>query len=82
MNECFPDKTRIAREIMSYLSARPDAQYTLDGIVQWWMGEQKSNQHTTLAKEVIADLVTQGLIEKIRIEGQTSYYRIRTKHRE
>jgi len=82
MNKCFPDKTRIAREIISYLSAHPDAQDTLDGIVQWWLGEQKSDQHTTIAKEVLADLVTQGLIQKFRIEGQTSYYRIRPKHRE
>jgi hypothetical protein len=82
MNGCFPDKARIAREIISYLSAHPDAQDTLDGIVKWWLRDQKTDQHTTLAKEVLADLVTQGLIEKIRMEGQTPYYRIRPKHKE
>jgi hypothetical protein len=82
MNECFPDKARIAREIISYLSAHPDAQDTLDGIVQWWLRERKSNQHTTLVKEVLADLVTQGLIEKNQKEGETPYYRIRPKHKE
>jgi len=81
MNECFPDKSRIAREILSYLSAHHDAQDTLDGIVQWWLRERKSDQHTTLVKEVLGDLVTQGLIEKIRIEGQTPYYRIHPKHK-
>ena len=81
MNECFPDKSRIAREILSYLSARPDAKDTLDGIVQWWMRERKSDQHATLVKEVLGDLVTQGLIEKIRIEGQSPYYRVHHKHK-
>jgi len=82
MNGCFPDKARIARDIIFYLSAHPDAQDTLDGIVQSWLREHKSDQHTTLVKEVVADLVTQGLIEKIRVEGQTPYYRIRPKHKE
>jgi hypothetical protein len=81
MNQCFPDKSRIARDILSYLSAHPDAQDTLDGIVQWWLRERKSDQHMTLVKEVLGDLVTQGLIEKIRIEGQTPYYRMRHKHK-
>jgi hypothetical protein len=81
MNECFPDKSRIAREILSYLSAHHDAQDTLDGIVQWWLRERKSDQHTTLVKEVLGDLVTQGLIEKIRIEGQSPSYRMRLKHK-
>jgi hypothetical protein len=81
MNECFPDKSRIAREMLSYLSAHPDAQDTLDGIVQWWLRERKSDQHTTLVKEVLADLVTQGLVEKIQTEGQTSHYRMRPKHK-
>jgi hypothetical protein len=81
MNECFPDKAQIAREILSYLSAHPDAQDTLDGIVQWWLRERKSDQHTTLVQEVLGDLVTQGLIEKIRIEGQTPYYRMRHKNK-
>ncbi len=81
MNECFPDKSRIAREILSYLSAHNDAQDTLDGIVQWWLRERKSDQHTTLVKEVVGDLVTQGLIEKIRIEGQPPSYRMRHKHK-
>ncbi len=81
MNECFPDKSKIAREILSYLSAHPDAQDTLEGIVQWWLRERKSDQHTTLVKEVLGDLVTQGLIEKIRMEGQTPYYRIHPKHK-
>ncbi len=80
MNECFPDKSRIAREILSYLSAHNDAQDTLDGIVQWWLRDRKSDQHTTLVKEVLGDLVTQGLIEKIGIEGQTPSYRMRHKH--
>jgi hypothetical protein len=79
MNECFPDKSRIAGEILSYLSTHPDTQDTLDGIVQWWLRKRKNDQHTTLVKEVLGDLITQGLIEKIQIKDQTPYYRLRHK---
>jgi hypothetical protein len=81
MNECFPDKARIARDIIAYLSTHQDAQDTLDGIIQWWQRERKSDQHITLLKEVLGDLVTQGLIEKGQKAGQTHYYRIHPKHK-
>lgn len=81
MTECYPDKARIAREILSYLSSRPSARDSLDGIVQWWLRERKSEQHTTLLKEVLADLVTQGLIAKDKAEGQTPSYRIRANYK-
>ena len=82
MNSCYPDKARIAREILSYLSAHPNARDTLDGIVQWWLRKRKSDQNMTLLKEVLADLVTQGLIEKSQAEGQTPSYGIRPKHKQ
>ena len=76
MMECYPDKSRAARDILSYLSGRPDGQDTLDGITEWWLKGQGSDEHMTLVKEVVADLVTQGRIKRVQLEGQPSYYRI------
>jgi hypothetical protein len=76
MKECFPDRSGTARDILSYLSGLPDAQDTLDSIVRWRLKGQKSDEHTTLVKEVLADLVTQGRIKKVKLEGQAPYYRV------
>lgn len=76
MHECYPDKSKVAREILAYLSASPDAQDTLDGIVQWWLKEKKSDQYTMLVKEVLGDLVTQGRIRRIEREGHILTYRV------
>jgi hypothetical protein len=59
---CFPDKSQIAREILAYLADHPDAEDTLDGIVQWWLLERKIKYQKSLVQEAIADLVDQKLI--------------------
>jgi hypothetical protein len=60
----------VAVSLSSILSGRPDAQVTLDSIVRWRLKGQKSHEHTKLVKEVLADLVTQGRIKKVKLEGQ------------
>jgi len=52
----------IAREILSYLVDHPDARDTVDGIIRWWIPEQKMKTHVTTVKDVIAELVGRGLI--------------------
>ena len=78
MKVCPPDRTQIAREILTYLSGRQDAEETLEGLVQHRLPERPSGQQTTLLKDVVADLVTQGRIEKVRKEDRT-LYRVRSR---
>lgn len=78
MKECPPDRTQIAREILTYLSGRPDAEDTLEGIMRHRLPERPTGQQTTLVKEVVADLVTQGRIEKVPKEDRT-LYRVRSR---
>lgn len=78
MKVCPPDRTQIAREILTYLSGRPDAEETLEGLIQHRLPERPSGQQTTLLKDVVADLVTQGRIEKVRKEDRT-LYRMRSR---
>jgi len=73
MKECSPDQVQIAREILDYLSRQPDAEDTLEGIMQYRLPAGATSKQTTLVKEVVADLVTQGLIEKVKKEGLTRY---------
>ncbi len=75
-----PSKDEIAREILAYLSDHPDAQDTLDGIVQWWLLERKIKQSQKLVKEVLSSLVKKNLLEII-VKDQKTYYRPHKKHK-
>jgi len=63
---CHSCEQPIAEEILGYLVARPNAQDTLEGIVEWWLLEQKITVQTARVKETLAGLIADGLI----IEGQ------------
>lgn len=76
MKECYPDKLRVARDILVYLSGRPDAQDTLNGIVRLQVQGQAGSGQPMLVKEVLADLVTQGRIRVVNDEGKSPYYRV------
>jgi hypothetical protein len=79
MKECPPDRTQVAREILAYLSGRPDAEDTMEGIMRQRLPERPTSKQTILVKEVVADLVTQGRIEKMPKEDGT-VYRVRSRH--
>ena len=78
MRECPPERSQIAREILAYLSGRPDVEDTLEGIMQHRLPEKPTGQQQTLLKEVIADLATQGRLEKVKKEDRT-VYRVRSR---
>jgi hypothetical protein len=73
---CLSDKSQIAREILAYLTKHPDAQETLDGIVQVWLRD-RGNKHTpTMVHEVVKDLVLEGTILESKIPDSHSVYRL------
>ena len=74
MDACAPDRSNIAREVLSYLSAHPDARDTLEDIGQRWLAGTTIKSSPTLLKEVLSDLVTQGLIEAHREKDGTMRY--------
>lgn len=68
------DVSEIAKEILDYLAAHPDAQDTVEGIVKWWLLEQRIKRETARVKEALAELVGKGLLlEKQGQDRHTSY---------
>jgi hypothetical protein len=65
---CFSDKSRIGREILAYLLEHPDAEDTVDGIVQWWLLERKIKHQGRLVKDAVSELVDKGYlaVEQVR----------------
>lgn len=74
-NLSLPDKPEIAHEILAYLAEHPEAQDTLDGIVQWWLLEQKIKFQTNVVKEAIAELVGEGLLLEYKSRDSRIHYR-------
>lgn len=61
------------RDVLGYLTDNPDAQDTLEGIVEWWLLERRIESRTVKVQEALAELVASGLI----VERQGSDSRLR-----
>jgi hypothetical protein len=73
---CLPNKAQIAHEILAYLSDHPDAEDTLEGIVQWWLLERKIKYQRDLVKEAISELIKNQLIVVNKRARDTIVYRL------
>jgi predicted transcriptional regulator len=70
------EKSQTAYEILAYLAEHPDAQDTLEGIMEWWLLEQEIRRETAKVKEALAELVAKGLVLERKGKGARIYYRV------
>lgn len=56
------NRTEIARRILNYLDENPDAQDSIEGILQWWLLERVVHYEKIRVEEVIDDLVSRQFI--------------------
>lgn len=59
---CFSSKSRIGLEVLAYLLDHPDAEDTVDGIIQWWLLERKIRNEERLVRDALTELVNKGLL--------------------
>ena len=60
--------------ILSYLTQHPDAGDTFDGIVEWWLLEQRIKFETRNVSEAVARLVAEELIlEHVGPDSRVTY---------
>lgn len=71
-----PGKAQIAREILAYLTDHPDAQDTLDGIIEWWLLDRKIIYQRKIVQEVLAELVDKGLLLEVPAGDSRTHYRV------
>jgi len=71
----------IARAILQYLAGHPDAKDTLEGIAQWWLLKQWTEQRVVDVQQAVSVLVSEGLITETRREGSPPHYGV-NKHKE
>ncbi len=70
------EKSEIAREILAYLADHPDAQDTLEGIMEWWLIESRIKLQIALVKEILHDLVENEFLLEINQEYTRVRYRM------
>ena len=60
--EPAPRSSSIMYDILGYLADHPQAQDTVEGIVEWWVLEQRIRRTTTKVKAALAQLVAENLV--------------------
>ena len=78
MNE---KKEELAEEILQYLVDHPNAQDTLKGVVSWWLLERTIKHQTALVKEVLDNLVADGLVIAQQGSDSQTFYKINRRRR-
>jgi hypothetical protein len=73
---CVSDKAEIETGVLSYLVSNPVAGDTLEGIVEWWLLEQKIKHNITEVRDVLDELATRKLIQKYKTRDTRVHYRI------
>jgi hypothetical protein len=72
-------KAAIQREVMAYLSANPTAQDTLEGIVAWWLLEQKIEEAASGVKAALAKLVKEKKLSAKKGPDGRVHYRLKPR---
>ena len=76
---CISDKSRITHDVLSYVAEHQDAQDTLEGIVEWWLIEQRIKRETVMVIQVLSELVEKSYL--LELKGTDSRVRYRINRR-
>lgn len=65
----------VAGVICRYLSSRPNATETVEGVAKWWMVRQRYEDSVHLVQSALELLVEHGDVEKVSVAGGKVMYR-------
>jgi hypothetical protein len=65
----------LAAEIRAYLDRNPYAADTLDGIIQWWIVQQRFLRGIHAADRAVKRLIEQGRMEEVHARDGRSVFR-------
>jgi len=68
--------TNISRSILAYLVRNPQAEDTVEGVVQWWLLDQTITHETNAVRQALADLTAKGLLIQEVGKDARIHYRI------
>ncbi len=65
-----------SHKILAYLLDNPDAQDTLEGIVEWWLLQQDIKRSVTLIRMTVDGLIHKGFLLERQGNDKTKYYQV------
>jgi hypothetical protein len=68
--------SQLAEQILMYLAKNPDAGDTIEGIVQWWLLEQRIENQVAETTRELRMLVDLGLVLEVESAEGRVYYRV------
>ena len=75
-----PEETLIAQDILSYLLTHTAAEDTVEGIVEWWLLEEKIKRRTKEVQRVLDEMVNKRLIVARESKDLKVHYRINKRN--
>jgi hypothetical protein len=82
-NRTDSEMSQICSDILTYVAEHPDAGDTVEGIVQWWLLQQRIKHRESQVKDALAKLVAKGLmLERQGRDGRIRYRINRQKQKE
>lgn len=73
------DELKTGARILGYLIENPNAQDTLEGIVEWWLLDRYTRWNAARVRKALEELVIAGLVLERRGKGSRVYYKINPK---
>jgi len=64
----------VERAVLAYLHQHPDAADTLDGIVSWWLPQQRYETERQRIEQVLRALVERGQLRRDSLPGGAVLY--------
>ena len=69
-------KLQTGYRILKYLVENPNAQDTLEGIVEWWLLDRLTESYAATVKEALVELVVADLVHARRGKDSRIYYKV------
>ena len=70
------DEERIALDIVAYLTQKPSAKDTFEGIAEWWLLKQEIDKAVDNVDQALALLESKGFVSVRQYRGQEKYYQL------
>jgi predicted transcriptional regulator len=70
------EESPLAQDILSYLLTHTAAEDTVEGIVEWWLLEEKIKRRTKEVQRALDELAAEGLIVARESKDSRIHYRL------
>lgn len=76
LSEDEASRHEVEAAVLAYLHRHPQAADTLEGVVQWWLPQQRYETARRRIERVLEDLVARGELRCERLPGGATLYRL------